>query len=275
MWPEGEYAMESNKKYVLCSIGLGDDPNARADTDKLLAQFAGEDDLPQGLYDIAAQYERFGWYDEARKRYAEIAASFPGTRAADKAGLDIVKVDVLKLVDVADDGVVEEALDAMVHDYNDEPYMPLAASAVGREYYMRGFLGDREGLPRTRDAYMQAAIPILEKITSEVAEPSVKAHAVLLSGDCHLGLGEYENAAWCYERIVSEWGDWEYGGTAQYRIGYSYERMKKAGQMAAAEADARIRVAFERVVAEYPECAAVKAAWDWLSYNAIQEGEEL
>jgi len=56
MWPEAEYAMESKKKYVLCSIAAGDDPNAEAGIDKLITDINDGPELPEAISSIETGY---------------------------------------------------------------------------------------------------------------------------------------------------------------------------------------------------------------------------
>jgi tetratricopeptide (TPR) repeat protein len=60
-WPQNEEAMESQKFVALSCIALGDDAGARAAVDKLVAQFSGNLNLRNAMYEIGVQLQLRGY----------------------------------------------------------------------------------------------------------------------------------------------------------------------------------------------------------------------
>jgi TolA-binding protein len=91
------------------------------------------------------------------------------------------------------------------------------------------------------------------------------AQAHYFSAACYRDLGDYAKAIEYYETVVDLWPDYEYAWNAQFLIGHSYEHLRNAGAVPVAEANPRIKAAYDQVVQKYPDCPAARAARNWLS----------
>jgi len=267
-WPEAEHAIDSQTSLAKLYIQLGDDPNAQAAVERLATDFWQDTGLPAALCEIARRYERAKIYQEAKSVYQQIIEQEPNSPEADKAQLDIAKVDVLSLSEFGDDTAVPDALDYMIADFYEHPYLGEAIFRVGEKYYNEAFSCENRGLEGESKDYFRKTIAVWERIITELPESDITARAYHLTADCCRRLGQYEKAIGYYREIIANWPEYEYAGSAQFLIGYSYKKMKRAGAVSASIADAEIRTAYERVLEYYPDCGFVKAARDWLNYHS-------
>jgi tetratricopeptide (TPR) repeat protein len=78
-WPQSEYAMWSHMGAAASNVALGDDTAVQSNIDRLLADFAGDERLPEAFRDIAYQYHMLEKYDKAVELYQYITDTWPGS----------------------------------------------------------------------------------------------------------------------------------------------------------------------------------------------------
>ena len=274
-WPESEQAIGSHGCIARVNIECGDDPNAEAAVDKLIADFSANSGFPTVLCEIAGGYEKVNKYQDAKGVYQQIIEHEPNSPEAGKAQLDIAKVDVLSLIESGDDTVVPDALDYMIADFYEHSYLGEAIFRVGEKYYNEAFSCENRGLESESKDYFSKTVAVWEVIITKVPESGITAYTYHLTADCYRRLGQYEKAIDYYREIVANWPAYKNAGYAQFLIGYSYKKMRRDGAVSASIAHAEIRAAYELVIEKYPNCPAAKAAHDWLNYhNKSDEGEE-
>jgi TolA-binding protein len=104
----------------------GDYAKSESATDKLVADFSGDPNLPQTIYDIAEKYTSSERYTEAKRAYQQIMQNHPGSPFADKAKLSIPRADVLSLITSKDYDKAKDALDKMTVDFAGHKDLPEA-----------------------------------------------------------------------------------------------------------------------------------------------------
>ena len=266
-WPESEQAVWSQAAIAKLYIELGDDPNAKAAVDKLIADFSANSDLPAALNLVGEIYEKAGKCEEAKSVYQQVIQQNPDRRLAQKVKQAILKVDVLPLTHSGDDAnSVVEAIDNLIADFNDHPTLAEAIYQIGKKYHDDACRDEGKGLDDEAIAHYWKAITTWQIVREKYPDSDLAMRVCYLTGDCYRKVDEREKAVECYEEILAKWPDYEYAWSAQFLIGYCYEQLKHAGAVERTVADARTKAAYERVVAEYPDCPAVEAACDWLSH---------
>jgi tetratricopeptide (TPR) repeat protein len=274
-WPEARQAglehigvAEIN---VLSLIESGNDTAAQEALDSLIADFNEHPDLAWTLDGIAGRYEKAKRYDEARGIYQKIVTDYNET---DYAFTAQKKLAILEIT-VGDDAAAQAALDTLIADFNDKPALPEAVFIIGEQYYNKAFRCKKEGLAAESKASFQKAIAVWERIITDLPPSPITPQACYFSATCLRGLGEYEKAIEYYRNILDDWPDYESAWSAQFLIGFSYEKFVKTGAIPQSVATAAIREAYELVLQNYPTCPAVNAARNWLNYNKkVVEGEQ-
>jgi len=113
-WPESDRAVGAQMDVAISNIALGDDPNAQAAIDRLIADFNDYPGLPEALYRIAAIYERSRRYQEANNIYQIIVTDYAGNAFALKAQLDIPNLNILSLIKSGNETAAHAAIDRLI-----------------------------------------------------------------------------------------------------------------------------------------------------------------
>ena len=114
---------------------------------------------------------------------------------------------------------------------------------------------------------MQRAITQCEMVIKDTPQHKAAVLSYAFAADSYRRLGQYAKAIEYYEHILDTWPGYTYAWNAQFLIGHNYEAMKNAGLISSAQANQKIRTAYQNVVNNYPNCNAVKAAQQWLGRN--------
>ncbi|HIJ71118.1 MAG TPA: tetratricopeptide repeat protein [Planctomycetes bacterium] len=98
--------------------------------------------------------------------------------------------------------------------------------------------------------------------------------ACFISGVCYAQeFGEYEKGIDYFQAAVDSRPDYEFGGVAYSLIARYTKKLKDSGAIAEAEADARIKEAYQAVVESWPDCRWVETALLELGRMCFAEGE--
>ena len=271
-FPDSSYAKEQvdlSRTNVIYLIESGNYSLAQEVLHKLVAEFSGHPDLPRTLDGIAGRYEKAKKYDEAKSIYQDIVANYPGTDYAFDAQRKIAIVDIK----AGNDTAAQAALDRLIADFNDHPALPEAVVEIGEQYYHKAFTYKNESLDTEARDHFRKAIAVWERIITELPASATTPQAYYFSARCYRRLGEYNNAIKCYQKVVDDWPEYKYAWDAQYMIGRTYQYLKRSDAMPESKADPKIKAAYERVLQDYPDCPAAKAAQNWLKYNVkLSEG---
>ena len=150
-YPGTGYALESRMDIlwmgILSSIELGNIAAARADVDKLTADFSGNPRLPEALYHIA---RRYSWaadkHEEAKSIYQNIITNYPGTGHASESQMDIVWVDVITSMESGNDTAAQAAIDRLTADFSGNPRLPESLYHIAKAYGWYGKYKEAKGI---------------------------------------------------------------------------------------------------------------------------------
>jgi len=264
-WPDYEDLIESQVGIVKTNIRLGDEEAADAALGKLLVDFSEHSALPEGLDDVAEEYEKPKKYDKAKSIYQQIMQEYPDSPFALKAELALRKIDVLSLIESGKDSEAQTVMDSLIADFSGHAYLPAVVYEIGDEYYLRAFKVGNEGSANQAGEYFQKAAGIFEIVTTELPGSGITPKAWRCAGDCYRKLGEYENSVRCYQKMVDDYPGYDTTWNALFLNGRNYENLKKTGALSRSEADANTKAAYELLLDRYPDCKAAKYARYWLS----------
>jgi len=253
-WSEAEHTIDSQTSLAKLYIGLGDDPNAEAAIDKLLADFSADSDLPDALDDIEELCEETGRYERAKEICRQIIKIDANSPRGIKAALDISKLDIMSLIEAGDDASAAVGIDKLIVDFDGHPDLPEAVVRAGSGYYRRARLNEK-GEEAKKEDYRKA-IAVWERVIGEL--PGNATHtgrawfavAVCYSQE----LREYQKGIEYYEGMVANWPDHDYACYAQYNIGKYYMLLRDAGELTEEQANPKIEAAWQAVIDNYPDC---------------------
>jgi len=259
-----EYVILSRGSLIMLDIGLGNEANAQAALDSLIADFSDNPLIARVIWDTAQVYRELKKYEKANELYQHVIDNWPKAEHAILSRGGVVMADI----GLGNDPNAQAAIDSLIADFNDHPVLPEAVFIIGEQYYNEAFRCENEGLDTESEDCFQKAVAIWERIIEELpVKLPQTAHAWCFSAICYGRLGQHTKAIECYQRVVDYWPDYKYAWSAQFQIGSSYKKLRDAGAVPRSEANAAIKAAYQRVLEKYPDCPAANAARDWLDHH--------
>ena len=113
-----DYAFEAQKSLSNLYILVEKNTEAQVAIDKLITDFSGNAGLPSVLYEITSIYCWTKKYQQAENIYQRIIQNRPGSEAADKAKLELAKLDILALIDAQADSQAQIEIDNLITDFS-------------------------------------------------------------------------------------------------------------------------------------------------------------
>ena len=259
--PESEHALWAQADLIKSYLALGDDPNAKTAVDKLLTEFAHNKHIARAIHDTAWEYRKSGNYGRANELDQYVIDNWTADVQVMWAKMDMAKTDI----GLGNDAAAEKTIDILIADFNDHPELPTAIFMLGEEYYNKAFQYQNKDSNEQSKECFHKAIAISGRIITELPESTITPQAYILSGECYSRLGRHQESLGCYQKVVSNWPNCEYAWYAQFLIGCTYEQLRDSGDVEKTVAYTEIRVAYEGVLRDYPDCPAVRAASNWLN----------
>jgi len=132
---------------------------------------------------------------------------------------------------------------------------------------------EKKGLKSESEDCLEKAVAVWEKIIPLETRTSYPAHASYVSGYAYLRMDDYAKAIECCEKVISTWPNCEYAWRALLRISKVYKLLMKEDVVSDSEGWAAVKVVYEQIVQEYPECPAAGEVRRWLErYGKSYEG---
>jgi tetratricopeptide (TPR) repeat protein len=222
----------------------------------LFDRFGDDERLADSLNTVADHYRAVQNYARAEELYGYVLTHLSASSHAVRAARGVVLLEI----DQRDLAAVKTAVAALRQDFAGHPHLVFFLHEIGGSCTEAGFTLMASNERQGRD-FVQAGIAVLETVALDLpfccyVTPSVTHYAA----DCRLRLGDPAGALEHYERIMARWPDYQYAGVVQYLAGDCYQALGQAGAMPLAEAREQVRLAFQKIVEEYPHCAAARAA---------------
>jgi len=266
-----EYVILSRGSLIMLDIGLGNEANAQAALDSLIADFSDNPLIARVIWDTAQVYRKLKKYEKANELYQHVINNWPESEHAILSRGGMIMVDI----GLGNDANAQAAIDNLIADFNDHLGLPEVVFVIGEQYYNKAFIYKKEGLDTEARGCFEKALAIWESITELPPNAVYPAQAYLFSGECYCRLGQHQTAIGYYQKVVDDWPDYENRWYALFLIGCGYEQLRDSGDVEKSLAKARIQAAYEWVLLEYPDCPAAKAADNWLKcYVKSSQGDQ-
>ena len=123
-YPSSDYAMWAQMGLAISYIADSNDKAALEATDKLAANYASNEKLPEALTYIAGRYVWSKRYDKGLDIYSNIINKFPQSTWAEGAKFESAKVGVYTFIDANDEPNTLIAIESLINDFNDKPELP-------------------------------------------------------------------------------------------------------------------------------------------------------
>jgi len=211
-WPQQKYAMWSLRDLAMSNFDRGDDPNAQAAVDKLIARYYSHTDIPWNLYEIAKYYRERAKYKEAIKLYKYIVDSWPGADHAIWSQLDLA----MSYDTIGDDPNAEAAVYKLVTRFSKNQHIAGVVYEVAKSY--------------RRAEKHEKANQICHLIIDKWAQSE---HALWAQRDLaifNISFGDLPNAQAAVDKLLADFSSQGRIGQAVYDIAKQYHALQKYGE---------------------------------------------
>lgn len=259
-----EDAIFSQREVIISSIELGDDSRAEAGIDELLSQFSSNEHIAKVAYQVARKLNKKD-DTKAQELYEYIRDNRPDDEYAALAGAKIGQIQLR----LGDDAAARAIFDGVLSDFAGHPILPKAVLLMANGYWESAFLEPRQNLQTTERAkeYFRKAIAEYEKIITQFPEiPHTTAVAYYLAAECYYRLGQYEQAIEYYQEVADNWPEYTHAWLAQLKIAKMYKWLLGAGAISNSETNVAMRVAYEQLLTNFPDCPVAGTVRKWLNY---------
>ncbi len=266
-----EARMGAYRMNICLLIVSGQAKAAQSEFNKMTAEFSGHPDFAETLDIIALRWVWAGNYPAARSIYQQIMQNGPGSSYAEKAQayfqITGKGIDIFSLVESGQVQEADGAIERLMKDFGGNDLLAQTIILCGERYFARASQERNSGSAAASKEDFARALGIFKKIIERLPACTTTPYAYYYSAVCYDELGEYEKAIECYKTIVEVYPDYYMAWNAQFMVGYDYKRMLKAGRISESQARPQIKAAYQKVLANYPDCKAVKLAKKWLGRN--------
>jgi len=273
--PESEYVILSRGGVIMADISLGNDANAQAAIDNLIADFSDNPLIARVLWDTAQAYRDLKKYEKANELYQYVIGNWPKAEHAISSQMSVAEINVRSLIESGKDTAAQAALDRLIDDFKGHPVLPEALFAIGELYYYKAFDDPNKCIKVKSEEYLKKAKDIWERIIAQCPQSQSIGlkHAQYFSAVCYRRLGEYEKAISRYQKVVDNWPEYQYAWSAQFLIGQCYARLKESGVLSESEANPKIEEAYSAVIEKYPDCPLADRACLKLGRMNFEKGQ--
>ena len=270
--PADRKAIRAQMGIAKIFVETGDDPNAEAAIDKLVANYSENEGIAKAVDHIADEYRGLQRYDKAKELYELAVLRWPDAEHSKNALIDARKADIEALIAAGDDANALAEIESMGVDFNDNPGLVKSLFQMGERFYRKGFYyKNRQDNALSKAAFTTAAA-VWDMILDRPGLYKIE-DVYYFSAGCYRQLGDYVRAAEYYHAMVDGWPSNAKASDAQYRIASCYKKMMDAGRIPQVEALAVIRSACEKVISDYPDSAAFKASENMLKKIEVMESQ--
>jgi TolA-binding protein len=251
-------------------IKAGQIEQARTQFGKMVQDFSGDSYLAEAMFWTARKFRQANQYEDSQNIYAQIVQQYPTDKFADKAKEELSNsefgqlIEIRQLIEKGEHDKAVAAVDKLLTDDPNNPNTLMAALRIGELYQVKSFDLDKKGLSRESQDSLARAAAIWELMIGKASGSPRLAEICCSLGNYYYQTGNYAKSIECYKKALDGYPDYKGRWNAQFMIGRNCEAMKKAGTMPGAEADGKIKEAYEQLLAEYPDCQAAKYAHKWL-----------
>ena len=262
----------------VCSlIGHAKDEDIIAGIDKLIKDFEGDAGLPETIHWIGEEYEEQpNKSEQAKQMYERLILEYPTTPEANKAALDIRRVDIDALIEAGDINEANALTDEFIADFNQDPYAGNCLGEVAIKYYKTAMAFKEQGQRDETKQYFAKSEDLWQwVIDNNSADNLDLGEAYFCAATCRQELGRWEEAIAYYRKVVDDYADFEYVGGAQCAIGWSYETLRNSGKIPKEQANPIIEQAYTAVLTKYPDCYVANYAAFQLAGMSAEKGDKI
>jgi len=237
-----------------------------AGVQQLLSRFSSDKQFPEAAYWIARELNK-PYPTKARELSEYISETHPEDEFALYSKINLCVLQILQDNETS----AEAAFNTILAQNKDNPNLAEAVHLMAEGYFERALREPRQNRQMSEKAKesMQKALAKWEGMIAQFPNAPKAALAHHLIGEGCYRLGQYEKAIEYYQKTVDNFPDYKDAWLAQNRTAKVYKFMIRDGIITEQEGEAAMTAAYEKLIANFPDCPAVKYANEWLGLYAI------
>jgi len=208
-WPQSDYALLGQMDIAKYYVDQGNDPNAQAAIDKLLADFSDNPLTARAVHDVAQHYRWSGKYEKANRLYQYVVTNWPNAEHALWAQADLIK----SYLALGDDPNAEAAVEKLLANFTANPLIARAVWDMGQ------FYRESKKYEKANELYQHVVK------TWPKAEHALWAQADLIKS--YLALGDDTSANTAVDRLLANFTANPLIARAVWDTGQYYRELKK------------------------------------------------
>jgi len=279
-YPSSTYAEKANSRIaelgVAAPVELQDSNQAGEDVSTAALE---QEESAVELYRLAREYE-----DQpemaalAGQTYQQLIEQYPGTIKADKAVLDIRRLEIQDALDSEDANTAEALLDKFIVDFKDHPYAIGCLDRAGTKYYLAARELKKKGqLQQARENFARAE-GIWQRVIVDLSEgfvnPAGPGGFYYIIAVCRQEQKNWAGAIEYFQNVAADYPDFEYVCGAQAAVGWCYEALRDAENLSKEAVDPIIEEAYTAVLVTYPDCYIAHHAAYRLGEMSYEKGDD-
>jgi len=247
-WPGSDYAVLAQMDLAKSYVNLGETKAADAAFDTLLTNFSGNALIARAVHDIAQQYRGTRKYEKANQLYQYVIDNWPKAEHALWSQADLIK----SYLALADDPNAQEAVDKLLTNFNDNPFVARAIHDTAWEYRKLGNYGRANELDQYVIDHWSADVQVM--------------WAKMDMAKTDIWLGNYAAAEKTIDILIADFNDQPELATAIFMLGEQYynKAFQFENESREAEAKEHFRKAiaiWERIINELPRSSMTPQAY--------------
>ena len=277
-YPDSSYSSRAklgiSREEIISLILSQNYPGAQKVIDRMVADFAGNPDLPGELYWFAETYRWSGRHEEAKNLYQRIVQHYPNSTVASKSKLGISREEIMSLISAQDYPGAQKALDKLITQFSSNPDLPgelywfaetyrwsdkfedakriyqqIAQNYPGSSYASRAKLGiTREYMISfIMSQKFDQAKETLNKMTVDFAGNPDLPDALYWIAQVYEWSDKTEEAKNIYQQVIQKYPDSSY--TSRAKLGFS--RINVMSLIQSQNYD-QAEEAFDKLIADFP-----------------------
>ncbi len=207
--------LEAAKMDVFFLIYVGNYAAVDAAINQFVSDFSSSSYFPRSFYGIAARYEKAAQYEKAKSLYLQIIQQHQGSEYADKAQLDVERINVS--ADSGEGSDTQAAIDSLITEHAGSSYSAETLYSIAKRYE-----GEGEDA-QAQDVYQK----VINNHSSSLYAVKAQLDIPRMNIESLISTDDDAAAQTMIDSLITDFGGSAHLPEALYKIGKRWEWSKK------------------------------------------------
>jgi len=261
--PQSDFAFKANKNIVKIQIKQGQLFDANEAYQRFITDFPDSNQLPEAVMGIGNEFYWNKYYGSAQIVFENLLSHWPDDYYAMFAARSLLAIELQN----GNYEVANSSIPQFLSRYSSHKEMHKAYVWLMEDYYNEAA---KKQDAAAAEILLQKALELgqlRQQTYPDINDPYIDPAFHRCLGDSCRALGQYTEAITSYRQLITKYPHYELAWHIQFQIGQCLEKMKEEGRISPEQANSKIRIVYEKLTADYPNCKAVPAAQSWLDNN--------